>query len=156
MIYFMQSLDKIKIGYTSNRVFERKRQLETGNPHGIVGIGTVQGNKDHEKKIHTQLEQYIIHGEWVKDCPEVRQYISDILNNQKVIKYESHTLYGTINTYNTSDPKWLNEFEDREQKNSNKIDEVVKEIRKIEIEINHLLERKRQLDTKYLKTVKRS
>tara|TARA_R100001463_G_scaffold23195_4_gene55673 strand:- start:835 stop:1293 length:459 start_codon:yes stop_codon:yes gene_type:complete len=149
----MQSLDKIKIGYTKN-ISKRKRALEIGNPHGIVVIGTVKGNIDHEHKIHTQLEQYIIQGEWVRDCPEVRQYISDILNNQKVVKYETHTIYGEKNIYCTSDPKWLNEFESHEQNNSNQINDILKKIRKIEIEINHLLANKKKLEIRYIKIIK--
>jgi len=162
MIYFIQSLDKIKIGYTSNNVMERKRGMETGNPHGMVVIGLVKGDKTHEHKIHSALEKYCSFGEWFFDCIEVRKYISDILNGKKVVKYRRHMMhpYGKIDTplqvkeTSTSNPEWLDDFISNNMNKSKELSDISVEIRDIEIKICHLLADKKKLELKYLKTVK--
>jgi|TARA_R100000664_G_C2651368_1_gene71842 hypothetical protein len=152
----MQSLDKVKIGYTSNNAIERKRQLETGNPHGIVIIGTVQGTQEHEKKIHKSLEKYNIQGEWFEDCQEIRNYIAQMLNNKKVIKYKQRTWENGDVTISTSEPQWMNQFNKCEQVNADKIKKLIKSIREVEIKINQLIGKKKILDKEYIKLIKGS
>ena len=160
MIYFIQSLDKIKIGYTSNNVMERKRGMETGNPHGMVVIGLVGGDKTHEHKIHWALEKYCSLGEWFFDCNEVRKYISDILNGKKVVKYKQCMVHPSIDTplqakeISTSNPEWLNDFISNNVKKSKELSDISVKIRDIEIKICHLLADKKKLELKYLKIVK--
>ena len=162
MIYFIQSLDKIKIGYTSNNVMERKRGMETGNPHGMIVIGLVDGDKTHEHKIHSALDEYCAFGEWFFDCNEVRKYISDILNGKKVVKYKQRMMhpYGKIDTplqvkeISTSNPEWLDDFISNNVNKSKELSDISVGIRDIEIKICHLLADKKNLELKYLKTVK--
>ena len=158
MIYFLQSLDKIKIGYTNNGAIERKRQMETGNPHGIVIIGTVKGNDTHEHKMHRDLEEYCVIGEWFKDCTEVRTYITDILEkkNDLPIKIFGMDEFGTNYEKDIvlGDAKWVNTFKDNFNVKSNKLSLITQEIRDIEIQIHHLLAKKKILETKYIKSIK--
>lgn len=156
MIYFMQSLDKIKIGYTANNVTERKRQLETGNPHGIVVIGTVQGSKIHETDLHNSLKEYKIQGEWFKDCAEIRSYIADILDKKRIVKYKQCLYGGGEITVTSTEPTWMNQFNTFEQVNSKKVQQVIQRIRETEIDINRLLGQKKMLDREYIKLIKRS
>tara|TARA_R110002020_G_scaffold155722_1_gene336961 strand:- start:419 stop:889 length:471 start_codon:yes stop_codon:yes gene_type:complete len=156
MIYFMQSLNKIKIGYTSNNVAERKRQLETGNPHGIVVIGTVQGSKMHETDLHNSLKEHKIQGEWFEDCTEVRNYIADILDKKRIVKYKQCLYGGGEITVATTEPIWINQFNTFEQVNFKKVQKVIQRIRETEISINRLVGQKKMLDREYIKLIKRS
>ncbi len=152
----MQSLNKIKIGYTANNVVDRKRQLETGNPHGIVVIGTVQGSKVHETEIHNSLKEYKAQGEWYEDCTEVRSYITDILNKKKIIKYKQNLYKGGKKEISTAEPKWMDQFNTYEQENGKRVRQVIQSIREIEINISRLLGEKKMLDREYIKLIKRS
>ena len=152
----MQSLNKIKIGYTSNNVAERKRQLETGNPHGIVVIGTVQGSKMHETDLHNSLKEHKIQGEWFEDCTEVRNYIADILDKKRIVKYKQCLYGGGEITVATTEPIWINQFNTFEQVNFKKVQKVIQRIRETEISINRLVGQKKMLDREYIKLIKRS
>ena len=155
MIYFMQSLDKIKIGYTSRGLLERKKQMQTGNPHGLVIIGTVKGTMEHESKIHNTLADYRATGEWFYDCKEVRGYIRDILD--KKIKAE-HTvtmaLTGEKTTRTTESPEWLSPFLTYNKIKHEKLSKIVNDVKDIELGINNLLAKKERLETKYVKIIK--
>jgi hypothetical protein len=149
----MQSLDKIKVGYTSHNATDRKRSMETGNPHGIVVIGIVKGTKEHERKIHQQLQDYHVQGEWFRDCKEVRGYINEVLNNKKIVKYQTHHHNGYSKTNETSKPKWMNEFIKCEKNNLKEISLITNEIHEIEVEINRLIGKKKLLDKRYIKLI---
>ena len=151
----MQSLDKIKVGYTSHNATDRKRSMETGNPHGIVVIGTVNGTLEHEEKIHKQLQEHCVRGEWFRDCEEVRNYIIAVLSNQKIVKYERHLYDGSVEIAETSDPKWINQFIKCEKNNLKEISLVTNQIHEIEIKINELIGKKKLLDRKYLKLIQK-
>jgi len=141
---------------------ERKRGMETGNPHGMIVIGLVNGDKTHEHKIHSALEKYCSFSEWFFDCSEVRKYISDILNGKKVVKYKQRMMhpYGKIDTplqvkeISTSNPEWLDDFISNNVNKSKELSDISVEIRDIEIKICRLLADKKNLELKYLKIVK--
>ena len=158
MVYFLQSLDKIKIGYTNNPVIKRKRDMETGNPHGIVIIGTVKGDQRHENKMHCDLEEYCAIGEWFKDCTEVRTYITDILEkkNDLPIKIFGMDEFGTHYEKDIvlGDAEWVNTFKNNFNIKSNKLSLIIEEIRDIEVHIHQLLAKKKRLETKYIKSIK--
>jgi hypothetical protein len=155
MVYFMQSLDKIKVGYTSNNPTNRKRSMETGNPHGIVLIGTVNGTREHEEKIHKQLQKYCVRGEWFRDCEAVRDYVHAVLSNKKVVKYERHLYDGSVEIAETSNPKWINQFIKCEKNNLREISLVTNQMHEIEIKINELIGKKKLLDRKYIKLIQK-
>ena len=155
MIYFMQSLDKIKVGFTKNNAIQRKKALEIGNPHGIIIIGVVTGNSHHEKIIHKDLSDYQVIGEWFIDCKKVRNYISYFLNNKKVCKYRTYFPGGGgSEEIKTTSPKWLNYFNDYKINKAKNIKEVTIKIKNIEKKINYLFYEKKKLELKYLKIVK--
>jgi hypothetical protein len=59
MIYFLPVLggEYIKIGYTAQCVEKRKSALQTGNPHEIETLFTVDGTLKQEKEIHRSLTE---------------------------------------------------------------------------------------------------
>ena len=160
MIYFIQSLDKIKIGYTTN-IKQRKKSLAIGNPHGLVVIGTIKGTQEHESRIHRKLKDHHVSGEWFNDNSDVRKYIEDILNKKVEIKYKAkHFVFSddsslTIDTksHKAEDPEWVGAWHELHGIRSNEIGEISAEVSKIELKINQLLAKKKRLETKYIKTV---
>tara|TARA_R110000744_G_scaffold79987_2_gene156995 strand:+ start:1996 stop:2457 length:462 start_codon:yes stop_codon:yes gene_type:complete len=151
----MQSLDKIKIGYTANGLLERKKQMQTGNPHGLVIIGTVKGTMAHELKIHNTLADYRAIGEWFNDCKEVRKYIRDILDKKiKVEDTVTMAISGERITRTTEGPEWLSPFLTYNKIKHEKLCKIVNDVKDTEIEINHLLAKKERLETKYVKIIK--
>ena len=154
MIYFMQSLDKIKIGYTYNGLLKRKKQMQTGNPHGLVIIGTVKGTMDHELKIHNTLADYRVTGEWFYDCKEVREYIRDILDKKIDVEHTVNmAITGERITRTTENPEWLSPFLTYNMIRHEKLCKIVNDVKDIEVEINHLLAKKERLETKYVKII---
>ena len=161
MIYFIQSLDKIKVGYTTD-IEQRKKSLTIGNPHGLVVIGTIKGTKEHESKIHRKLKDHHVSGEWFNDNSNVRKYIEDILNKKVDIKYKTkHIMFTddlshTIETrsHKTEDHEWLGAWQELHDIRSNGMGEISAEVKKIELKINQLLAKKKRLEEKYIKMVK--
>ena len=158
MIYFIQSLDKIKVGYTTD-IEQRKKSLTIGNPHGLVVIGTIKGTKEHESKIHRKLKDHHVSGEWFNDNSDVRKYIEDILNKKVEIKYKTKHIVFTddLNTvietrlHKTEDHEWLGAWQELNGIRSNEIGEISAEVSKIELKINQLLAKKKRLEAKYIK-----
>ena len=161
MIYFIQSLDKIKVGYTTD-IEQRKKSLTIGNPHGLVVIGTIKGTKEHESKIHRKLKDHHVSGEWFHDNSNVRKYIEDILNKKVEIKYKAkHFVFSddlslTIDTrsHKTEDPEWIGAWQELHDIRINGMGEISAEVKKIELKINQLLAKKKRLEEKYIKMVK--
>lgn len=58
MIYFLSILNGefIKIGFTGQPIEKRKAALQTGNPHEIEILFTIEGSIEEEKEIHKTLK----------------------------------------------------------------------------------------------------
>ena len=164
MIYFIQSLDTVKIGYTDN-LSARKKQLESANPHGIVVIGTVVGDMNMEKTIHKNLDKYRLNGEWFKNCSAVRNYIDMILRREIRIRYQQTRFKddGSWMDYNSGtetvvlesgDAQTISFWQDYVDRKFAEKRAITKEISETQIEINMLLAKKQRLEKKYIKTVK--
>jgi hypothetical protein len=77
MIYFIESGDYVKVGYTSD-IKNRYKKYVTENPNQIKLLATFKGGYDTEKKIHRQLKEYHHRGEWFKFNDEVRELLIQI------------------------------------------------------------------------------
>lgn len=74
MIYFIEYAGRIKVGFASN-VERRLKEFRTAMPL-LVRLGSMEGLRGHERTIHDCLAQYREGGEWFKDCPEVREFLT--------------------------------------------------------------------------------
>jgi hypothetical protein len=70
-VYFIECAGRIKIGFSRN-VQARLRQFSTGSALKFSLIGEIDGTKNLEKAIHQKLAANREHGEWFRDCEEVR------------------------------------------------------------------------------------
>lgn len=86
MIYFIQAGDDgpIKIGVTSGAVTKRLKQIQTTAPQPLKIIGEVDGKRQHESAIHKKLAEFGLRGEWFSPTPEVRSFISSVLEAQRL------------------------------------------------------------------------
>jgi len=81
-IYFIRSLDSVKIGYSKNPSI-RLSALQTANPNKLEMIYSFPSFQQTEDKIHNDLRKHHVYLEWFKYNDEVKQYIEDIRNGKK-------------------------------------------------------------------------
>ena len=153
MVYFVQSLNKIKVGFTEN-LPHRMQNMRTANPHGMVLIGTVNGNKRHENKIQKVLKDYNITGEWFKDCEEVREYIDKILNDGIKVKYKQMEWDGSESIVEVEEPEKMASWEDHKDKKLDVLVDIVADMMEIEHSLSRLLAKKIGLEKKYVKVIR--
>lgn len=77
MIYFLRNGKSIKVGYSSN-VDRRVNALRTALPR-LELIGTMLGERDHERTLHRMLAEHKIDREWFSDVPFVRGVIREAI-----------------------------------------------------------------------------
>ena len=65
-IYHARGTDLYKIGYTSRRNAARRRQeWETGCPYPLDLVGTLEGDRDDEARLHRRLKRK---GKWQSEA----------------------------------------------------------------------------------------
>ncbi len=153
MIYFVQSLDKIKVGFTNN-ITHRMKGLRSANPHGVILIGTVEGNKNHEKKIHTVLKDNNVIGEWFRDCAEVREYIDKILNDSIKVQYKQMEWDSSESIIEAEEPEKIASWENYKDKKLDVLVDIVEKMMDIEKSLSRLLAKKIRLEKKYVKVIR--
>ena len=153
MIYFVQSLNKIKVGFTNN-ITHRMKGLRSANPHGVILIGTVQGNKNHEKKIHTVLKDNNVIGEWFRDCAEVREYIDKILNDSIKVQYKQMEWDSSESIIEAEEPEKIASWENYKDKKLDVLVDIVEKMMDIEKSLSRLLAKKIRLEKKYVKVIR--
>jgi hypothetical protein len=63
-IYWAKGTDFYKVGYTSRTEAEiRRKEWETGCPYSLAFIGSVDGTRNDESKLHKKLKRQ---GEWIE------------------------------------------------------------------------------------------
>jgi len=84
MIYFIRSIcdcgDKfVTIGFVQDDITlqERMRDLQTGNPHKLQVIGTMEGDKATETAIGMKFISFCRRGEWFRLTPEIEAFIAE-------------------------------------------------------------------------------
>ena len=77
MIYFIQqdTSGPIKIGYTNKHVRKRLSALQTGCSECLNLLGTIEGNRDVERQLHSQFKH--MRGEWFHPTQELLVYIEE-------------------------------------------------------------------------------
>lgn len=77
MIYFIQAETSlfIKIGYTGGEADGRLKALQTGNPEPLTVLGTMLGDQDAERAMHTRFAHARMVGEWFRPVPELVRFI---------------------------------------------------------------------------------
>lgn len=78
MIYFIQSGEYVKVGYTGN-LKSRYKQYVTENPNPVYLLATINGGYDIERKIHKQLKEFKHRGEWFVYTDQVKEKIALII-----------------------------------------------------------------------------
>ena len=86
VIYFLETVDKIKIGIT-NDYETRKKAYTQYNPDAKL-IGTIEGTYNKEAKIKRDLQDYKVKNttEWFIKNDKVLKYINRFLNGQKTAR----------------------------------------------------------------------
>ena len=80
-VYFFKAGDAVKIG-RSNDPAKRRAILQTGNPAFINVLGVIPGDVEAEKHIHYELRNFRCAGEWFRWCPDVEEYITEVLKHE--------------------------------------------------------------------------
>ena len=65
-VYWAKGSDLYKVGYTSrNDPESRRKEWETGCPFPLVFMGSVEGNRTDERRIHQRLKN---EGKWIQEA----------------------------------------------------------------------------------------
>ncbi len=85
MVYFIEAIGSgsVKIGTTKVGVDARLKGLETGCPHDLRVIATINGDEFVEKKIHAWLARHRLRGEWFRLNHDVRAAIAMIVRRER-------------------------------------------------------------------------
>lgn len=77
-IYFFTNGEFIKIGFTSNSLDTRLKQLNTGSAFQLYSLGYIEGTLLKEKELHVKFAKLRVrfNGEWFKPEPELLNYIN--------------------------------------------------------------------------------
>ncbi len=81
---FSSSNGIFKIGCTNN-ISQRIASIQVGNPNFIELCATLYGGKEIEKKLHEDLEEYRVSGEWFNINEEIIHNIRE--ENKAIFKY---------------------------------------------------------------------
>ena len=84
-LYFIEKADgPIKIGYTTNPR-QRLSNLQVSTPDNLSLFALVRGTEEDEKKVHNDLSDFNVGGEWFERCPLVHSYIEQLLSERETI-----------------------------------------------------------------------
>lgn len=74
MIYFIEAVGAglVKIGFTERDVEQRLKELQTGCPHKLRTLATMEGNATEEAELHLVLAHLRANGEWFRLEGELR------------------------------------------------------------------------------------
>lgn len=86
-VYFISDGSDIKIGYTTQAVEARLKQLNTGNQKNLYILGWITGTADDEYALHIKFGKYRIrsNGEWFQGAEEIIDFINEV--NEKPHTY---------------------------------------------------------------------
>lgn len=82
-VYFIECAGRIKIGF-SKSLEDRLRDLSTGAPAKLNLLGTVEGDRALEAKLHRSLRIHRVSGEWFTDCEPVRAAIDAVMRGEEI------------------------------------------------------------------------
>ena len=78
-IYFVTEGKHIKIGYTTQDIKKRIKQLNTGSVQNISLLGWIYGDKAKEKELHIKFAQSRVryNGEWFEPTEILLDFINE-------------------------------------------------------------------------------
>ena len=78
-IYFVTEGKYIKIGYTTQDIEKRIKQLNTGSVQNISLLGWMYGSKAKEKELHIKFAQSRVryNGEWFEPTEKLLDFINE-------------------------------------------------------------------------------
>ena len=78
-IYFVTEGKHIKIGYTTQDIEKRIKQLNTGSVQNISLLGWIYGDKAKEKELHIKFAQSRVryNGEWFEPTENLLDFINE-------------------------------------------------------------------------------
>ena len=78
-IYFVTEGKHIKIGYTTQDIEKRIKQLNTGSVQNISLLGWIYGDKAKEKELHIRFAQSRVryNGEWFEPTENLLDFINE-------------------------------------------------------------------------------
>lgn len=78
-IYFVTEGKHIKIGYTTQDIEKRIKQLNTGSVQNISLLGWICGDKAKEKELHIKFAQSRVryNGEWFEPTENLLDFINE-------------------------------------------------------------------------------
>jgi hypothetical protein len=97
-VYFIQQGDTgpIKIGYTEtlDSLSGRMSGLQTGNPHKLWCLATIDGTIADEHALHDRFKESHIRGEWFAHSQELIYYIRSLslLSHHLDAQYQANPL----------------------------------------------------------------
>jgi len=106
LLYIIQVGSNIKVGITSNSIYERMKAIQTGCPYPIdevfyVVLSTRAEALAYESEIHTLFKKYKTSGEWFESVPRFTTKIEKTVNKKmskiRVQDYEYSELDKKIN-----------------------------------------------------------
>jgi len=77
MIYFLQCLNDIKIGFTKSDPSLRLSGCQTGSAEKITLIGVMSGSLSDERRLHSKFAEHRKSGEWFKSHDLLTEYIDN-------------------------------------------------------------------------------
>ena len=78
-VYFIQSANgtgPIKIGYTRTP-YNRVREIQRMSPYKLTLLKVIEGDKEHESKLHLRFRHIRLHGEWFEPDDSLIEFIKD-------------------------------------------------------------------------------
>jgi hypothetical protein len=76
VVYFVEGAGgALKIGF-ARKIEQRLAELQTGSPVRLRVVCTIKGGIKLEREYHRKFAEHRLHGEWFRDCREIRKEIA--------------------------------------------------------------------------------
>lgn len=82
IIYFVRAAGTqfVKIGHSQGDLASRIATLQTGCPHELKALATVDGTQADESSLHRRFKHLAVRGEWFRMDEELKGFIAEIAN----------------------------------------------------------------------------
>src|SRR5690242_17095315 len=74
-VYFIQQLDRVKIGYSTNR--KRRARGDAFASHPVRLVAWVPGGPQKERELHEKFRSLRVHGEWFQLETPLLEFIQE-------------------------------------------------------------------------------
>jgi len=75
LVYFAESVRRIKVGYTSDCPIKRVKTLQTSSPMPVRLVAVARGTFADERDLHDLLRKDNVQGEWFQPSVDVRNAV---------------------------------------------------------------------------------